>query len=119
METHTFDASKEPLGRLASKAAVLLMGKDKPSFERHVKEPARVTIVNSDQLILTGKKLQNKTYYRHSGYIGHLKEVTAERMKRIDSRRMMKMAVAGMLPKNKLRAKLMKNLAIYKGQIPR
>lgn len=118
VKTYTFDASKESLGRMASRIAVMLMGKDKPSFERHTKAPICIIITNSDKLILTGKKWQNKKYRRHSGYIGHLKETTAEQLKAADSRRIIRFAVSGMLPKNKLRARMLKNLLIYKGQNP-
>ena len=115
MRAHILDASSETLGRVASKAAALLMGKNRPDFERHVKEPVRLTIVNSDGIILTGKKWANKKYYRHSGYLGNLKEITAERMRRTDSRRLMRLAVVGMLPKNKLARKMVKNMEIHKG----
>ena len=115
METYTFDASKTPLGRLATKIAVLLMGKHRPSFERHRKAPLRITVTESDRLVLTGRKGKQKTYYRHSGYLGHLREFSADEMRRRDSREMVRRAVSGMLPKNKLRKQLLKNLVIYKG----
>ena len=116
METHTLDASKKPLGRIASQAAVLLMGKHKPTFERYKKEPLQVVITNSDALIFTGKKLKNKRYYRHSGYLGNLKEETAEEMLKRDSRKIIRLAIIGMLPKNKLRKEMIKRLVILKGQ---
>lgn len=115
---HTFDASKEPLGRLATKVAVLLMGKHRPSFQRHVKEPTGVVVTHSDQLVLTGRKGAQKKYYRHSGYLGHLKTLTADKMRERDSRQIIRIAVLGMLPKNKLRQHLIKQLAIYKGDAP-
>ena len=116
MKTYILDASKDSLGRIAARAAVLLMGKNRPGFERHVKEPVTVIIKKSDELVLTGRKWQQKVYYRHSGYLGHLKETTAEKMKKLDSRRMVQKAVMGMLPKNKLRARMIKNLKIHKGE---
>lgn len=116
MRTHILDASSATLGRVASQAAQLLMGKNRPDFERHVKEPVRLTIVNSDAIIFTGKKWADKKYYRHSGYLGNLKEITAGRMRRTDSRRLMRLAVRGMLPKNRLARKMIKNLEIYKGE---
>ena len=114
-ETHKLDASKEPLGRVASKAAILLMGKHQPSFERNKIALVQVVISNSDRLILTGKKELSKMYRRHSGYIGNLKEFNAEWMRGKDSREMLRLAISGMLPKNKLRNQILKNLTIYKG----
>ncbi|OHA08766.1 MAG: 50S ribosomal protein L13 [Candidatus Sungbacteria bacterium RIFCSPLOWO2_01_FULL_60_25] len=115
VETHTFDASREPLGRLATKVAVLLMGKHRPSFQRHQKQPVRVVVTRSDAVMLTGRKEQQKMYRRHSGYVGHLKEFTADWMREHDSRVMIREAVSGMLPKNRLRKQLMKQLEIHKG----
>ena len=117
METHILDASKEPLGRLASKAAVLLMGKHRPDFLRHRKVPVGVTIIHTDNLVLTGKKMREKRYYRHSGYLGHLKEFRAEELRARDARELVRRAVSGMLPKNKLRKQLLKNLVVYKGDV--
>ncbi len=118
MQTYTFDASKEPLGRMATKIAVLLMGKHRPSFERHVKIPSRIIITGSDRLVLTGRKGEKKPYYRHSGYLGHLREFSAKEMRTRDSRQMVRQAVAGMLPKNRLRKKLLRNLVVYKNDAP-
>lgn len=115
MDTFTFDASKEPLGRLATKVAVLLMGKHRPSFRHHEKEPVRVIVTRSDALVLTGRKGQQKMYRRHSGYVGHLKEFTADWMRARDSRLIVRAAVSGMLPKNRLRKRLMKQLDVFKG----
>ena len=114
-ETHTFDASREPLGRLAKKVAVLLMGKHRPSFQHHQKEPVRVIVTRSDNVVLTGRKGQQKMYRRHSGYVGHLKEFTADWMREHDSRVMIREAVSGMLPKNRLRKQLLKYLEIHRG----
>lgn len=118
METHTLDATKEPLGRLAVKAAVFLMGKHSPDFERHRKKPIRVIVTGSDGLILTGRKWSQKRYRHHTGYIGHLKDFSASEMRERDSRRIVRQAVLGMLPKNKLRSQLDKRLLIYKGRAP-
>ncbi len=117
MTTYTLDASKEPLGRLAAKAAVLLMGKNRADFKRHAASRVKIIITNSDSLMLTGRKWLGKKYYRHSGYLGHLKEITAERMKKADSRRMVRIAIIGMLPKNKLASQLIKNLEVRKSDI--
>lgn len=103
---------------MATKIAVLLMGKHRPSFERHVKAPLRISVTESDRLVLTGRKGTKKTYYRHSGYLGHLREFSAEEMRGRDSRKMVRQAVAGMLPKNKLRKQLLKQLFIYKSASP-
>ena len=116
METLTLDASKESLGRIATKAAVFLMGKHNSLFQKHVKLPTKVIVTGSDELVLTGKKMKQKIYYRHSGYIGKLKSFSAEWMKEHDSRQIVRAAVMGMLPKNKLRKQLIKNLIIYKGR---
>lgn len=118
METHTLDASGEPLGRMASRIAAILMGKHRPSFERHRQEATRVVVTRSDELRLTGRKWDQKRYYRHSGYLGHLKEETARELASRDSREIVRRAVMGMLPKNRLRKRLIKNLAIYKGNAP-
>lgn len=114
MQTLTLNASKQPIGRVATQAAVFLMGKHHPSFEKYTKEPYRVVIIQSDALIMTGKKLLQKKYYRHSGYLGNLRTFSAEWMKKHDSREIVRHAVLGMLPKNKLRKELMKRLVIYK-----
>lgn len=115
MDTITFDASKEPLGRLATKVAVLLMGKHRPSFQHHQKEPIHVVVTRSDAAMLTGRKGRQKMYRRHSGYVGHLKEFTADWMRAHDSRLIIREAVSGMLPKNRLRKGLMKQLEVFKG----
>lgn len=114
METYILDASKEPLGRLATKAAVYLTGKNRPDFERHRKHPVLVVVTNSDRIRLSGRKWSGKRYYRHSGYLGHLKDFSAAEMRARDSRKMIRLAVMGMLPKNRLRNVLIKNLAVYK-----
>ena len=119
METYTFDASGESLGRLASKAAMALMGKTSPSFAPHRVSRARVIVRHSDALLLTGKKWTQKRYFRHSGYIGHLKSREAGQMRDRDSRQIIRLAVLGMLPKNKLRKERIKNLIIYRGETPR
>ena len=118
METHTLDASQQPLGRLAARAAVLLMGKHRPTFRPHRTAGERVIIVNADRLRLTGRKWREKRYFRHSGYIGNLRETTAAELVRRDSRLLVRRAVSGMLPKNTLRPRRLKNLSIYKGAPP-
>ncbi len=116
-KTYTIDASTKSLGRIASQAAVLLMGKNKANFERYRREPVRVNIFNADRIVLTGRKWSEKKYYRHSGYLGKLKTASAERMRDLNSCRMVELAVKGMLPKNKLSKLALKSLRIYKGSI--
>lgn len=118
MPPHTFDASQEPLGRIAAKAAHILMGKHRPTFEYHRKAGERVIITNTDRLMLTGRKWHQKRYFRHSGYIGNLRQTTAAELARRDSRELVRRAVSGMLPKNKLRVRLLKNVFIYKAGKP-
>lgn len=106
------DAAGKPLGRLASETAKLLRGKHKPEFTPHVEGGDFVIIVNSEKVVLTGKKWTDKKYYRHSRYIGSLKERLAKDLKPED---LVRQAVSGMLPKNKLRQRMLKKLKVYKG----
>ena len=111
-EWKLIDASGKSLGRLASEAAQLLRGKHKPEFTPHVEGGDFVIIINSGKVALTGNKWTDKKYYRHSRYIGSLKERSAKDMKSED---LVKQAVRGMLPKNKLRQRMLKKLKVYKG----
>jgi len=111
-EWKLIDATGKPLGRLASEAAGLLRGKHKPEFTPHVEGGDFVIIINSGKLVLTGQKWTDKKYYRHSRYVGSLKERIAKDMKPED---LVKKAVRGMLPKNKLRQRMLKKLKVYKG----
>jgi large subunit ribosomal protein L13 len=112
---YVIDASGQTLGRLASQAAALIRGKHKPQFTPHVDTGDFVIIVNADKVHLTGKKLQNKKYYRHSGYPGGLKVTTAGDMLKHNPARMVELAVHGMLPKNRLGEKLKLKLKVYAG----
>lgn len=105
------DAQGIPAGRLASETAKILQGKHKPEFAPYLDNGDFVVVINSDQMVLTGKKWTDKKYYRHSRFPGSLKEWTP---KDIGTDEILKRAVRGMLPKNKLRKKLMKKLKIYK-----
>ena len=105
------DAEGKPLGRLASRVAKILIGKDKAQFTPHVMGGDFVIVINSDKIKLTGKKLLQKSYYRHSRFIGSLKEKKAKDM---PSEELLKKAVQGMLPKNKHRPKALKRLKIFK-----
>jgi large subunit ribosomal protein L13 len=111
---HLFDASKENLGRLASRVAVILRGKDKVSFTPHLDEGDFVVVVNSDNLKVTGNKLEDKIYYHYSGYHGGIKEISLGKLMEKDSTEVIKKAVFGMLPKNKLRKEMMKRLRVFK-----
>jgi large subunit ribosomal protein L13 len=112
---YVIDASEAPLGRLATKIAVLLTGKEKPSFTKHIDCGDFVVVINSDQLVVTGNKMNDKKYYRHSQYPGSLKEASlAEKMSK-DSTDVIVLAVKGMLPKNKLMDERLARLKVYPG----
>lgn len=110
---HVIDATGIPVGRLATKIVGLLRGKHKPSFEPHVENMDTVEVNNASRMVFTGKKLQQKEYLRHSGYLGSLKSVTAGEMMKKDPSWVLSEAVVHMLPKNRLSAKLMKRLTIH------
>jgi large subunit ribosomal protein L13 len=109
------DASEVPLGRLSTKAAELLLGKGKPMFTHHIDCGDYVIVINADQLKVTGKKLEQKMYYRHSGYPGGLKESSLKAEMEKDSTVVIKKAIRGMLPVNKLRPGRLVRLKIYAG----
>lgn len=111
---HVIDASEESFGRMSSKIATILRGKNKTSFTPHIDGGDNVIVINTDQLKFTGNKAKGKIYYQHSGYLGGMKETSLENQIKKDSRRVIESAVFGMLPKNKLRALMMKRLRIYK-----
>ena len=112
---YVVDATDVPLGRLASKVASVLRGKNKPSFTPNVDTGDFVIIVNSDKVLLTGKKLENKFYRYHTGYIGGLKEVSYGKLMAERSDLAVYEAVKGMLPKNSLGRAMIKKLRVYKG----
>ena len=112
---YVVDASGKVLGRLANKIAVVLMGKHKPTYTPHVDTGDYVIVVNADKVVLTGKKLDQKKYYRHSGYPGGLKELTARQMFEKHPEKVVYLAVKRMLPKNKLGRKMLKKLKVYAG----
>ncbi len=111
-EIYTIDAKDKILGRLASEIAVLLRGKNKPDFVPYKDEGGIVRVVNASKLKLTGKKSEQKVYYRHSGYMGGLKIMPFKKIFEKDPAWVLKKAVYGMLPANKLRARMMKRLII-------
>jgi len=112
-----FDAEGQSLGRLASRVAGYLRGKHKPEFTPHMDTGDNVIVINAEKVKLTGKKMQQKKYFRHSGYPGSESFTTAEEMMEKDPTFLTKNAVKGMLPKNKLGRKLLTNLRIYAGAV--
>ena len=114
-EWYEVDAKDKILGRLASEIARILMGKHKPIFSPHIDVGDFVIVTNAEKVKLTGKKWKEKRYYRHSGYIGGLKSRTAEEMRKSFPERIIEYAVKGMLPNNKLRARRMRKLKVYRG----
>lgn len=116
METsqhHVIDAAGKPVGRVATQAATLLRGKHKPSFEPHKENMDTVEIKNAKLAVFTGKKMKQKMYIRHSGYLGSLKSVSAEEMMDTKPEFILQTAIEHMLPKNRLQAKMMKRLTIH------
>lgn len=110
---HVLDAAERPLGRLASEAARLLLGKHKPDYEPHLAMGDFVVVVNAGQVRLTGKKAEQKVYYRHSGYPGGLRERSFEEQMERDPRRVVETAVRGMLPHNSRGRELFRRLKVY------
>jgi large subunit ribosomal protein L13 len=109
------DAADQTLGRLATRIARLLRGKHKPTFSPHLEMGDYVIVVNAARVRVTGKKLSDKVYYRHSGYPGGLKSVTLGELMTSRPTRVIEMAVRGMLPHNRLGRKLLRNLKVYAG----
>ena len=114
-EWHVLDASGQVLGRLATQAARLLMGKHKPMFTPNLDTGDYVIVINADKVQVTGNKAKQKVYYRHSGYPGGLKSITLEKMMQTHPTRGIEHAVKGMLPHNRLGAKMLKKLKVYTG----
>jgi large subunit ribosomal protein L13 len=110
-----FDAEGKILGRLASDVAQRLRGKNNPGFVPYADTGDFVVVVNVEKVILTGKKMDQKIYYHHSGFIGGLKSITAKKLKEKKPEELLRQAVKGMLPKNSLGRKLNKKLKVYVG----
>ena len=110
---HLIDARGQTLGRLSTKIAKLLMGKDKPYFVRYLDCGDWVVITNAGEVKVTGRKASQKLYYRHSGYPGGFKQITFEKQMALDPSKVIKHAISGMLPKNKLRKRMLARLRIY------
>jgi len=109
-KTHTIDVSGKVLGRIASQVALLLRGKNKASFSPHLDEGDAVIIKNVDKMKFTGKKLNDKVYKHHTGYIGHLKVTKMGDVYKNNPKKVFEKAVYNMLPKNKLRKEMMKRI---------
>lgn len=111
---YTIDASGKSPGRLAVEIAILLRGKNKPNFSPNINGEDRVVVVNTSKMKISVKKSELKKYYRHSGYLGGIKEVAYKDLFSRDPNLVLKRAVFGMLPKNKLRAKTIKRLILFR-----
>ena len=109
------DAAGKNLGRLSSEIARRLRGKHKPEFTPHVDTGDYIVVINADKIAVTGRKLTDKVYYRHTGYIGNLKSITLEKQLQEHPERVIQTAVKGMLPKNPLGRAMFKKLKVYAG----
>lgn len=112
---YVIDATDLVVGRLATQVAMMLRGKHKPTYTPHVDTGDYIIVVNTDKMVFTGKKLDQKIFYHHTGYPGGLKEATARRMMQTKSDEVLYHAVRGMLPKGPLGNKMIKKLHIYTG----
>lgn len=113
---YVVDAEDLVLGRLATRIATILRGKHKPSFTPHTDTGDHVIVVNADKVALTGRKREQKTYYRHSGYMGGIRSITADKLlASAHSDRVVRSAVRGMLPKNSLGRQMLSKLRVYSG----
>ncbi len=110
---YIIDASGKPLGRVATEAAKLLAGKHKPIYTKNIDTGDHVIIINCKDILLTGKKAEQKMYRHHSGYIGNMKEIAAKDMLAKNPEKVMMLAVKGMLPHNTLGAQMLKKLRVY------
>ena len=112
---YLIDAEDKVLGRMASKIAERLRGKHKPIYTPHVDTGDFIIVTNADKVLLTGKKLKQKIYYRHSGYPGGLKSITTEELKQKKPEELIRLVVKGMLPKNRLGRQMIKKLKVHAG----
>ncbi|HSE98591.1 MAG TPA: 50S ribosomal protein L13 [Blastocatellia bacterium] len=109
------DASGKTVGRLATEAARILMGKNKPAYTPFIDMGDHLIIINAEKVVFTGNKWQDKVYRRHTGYPGGLKEITAQKQRDRHPERILESAIRGMLPKTKLGNKMGKKLKVYAG----
>lgn len=112
---YLFDCSKEPLGRMATKVATTLIGKNKVIFTPHLDQGDYAVVINAEKIILTGKKADQKVYYHHTGYPGAIKMQTFRERLQKNPERIVYAAVSGMLPKNSLGERMIKRLKIFRG----
>lgn len=112
-EWHLVDLKGQTLGRAATQIAKLLIGKSKPTYSPHLDSGDFVVVVNADEVALTGRKLDQKLYQHHSGYPGGFKERSLKAQLALDSRKVVEVAVKGMLPKNKLQNPRLRRLKVY------
>ena len=112
---YVVDAADKTLGRLAAEVAKILRGKHKPTFTPHMDTGDHVIVINADKVVLTGKKLVQKTYFRHSGYLGGASFTTAGEMLAKNPVRMVELAVKGMIPHNRLGSRIFTKLHVYAG----
>ena len=115
-EWHLIDAKGEVLGRLASKVAILLIGKHKSTYSTHMDSGDNVVVVNAEKIVTTGKKNEQKVYRSHSGYPGGFKEVPFSKMSKEHPNRVVEFAISGMLPDNRLKSDRMARLHVTKGE---
>ena len=111
------DAENQPLGRLSSQVATILKGKNKPEYTPHMDTGDHVVVINAEKVALSGKKMTDKEYFRHTGYPGGVKIQTAEEILAKDPTQLILKAVKGMLPKNRLGRQLLTNVRVYAGSV--
>jgi len=114
-EWYVVDAAGKTLGRLATRIATILRGKHKPTYTPHMDMGDFIVVINAEKIQLTGRKRQQKIYYRHSGYMGGLREIPFERMIETHPERVIRLAVRGMLPHTRLGRAMLKKLKVYAG----
>ena len=112
---YIIDAQDKPLGRVATEVAKLLRGKHKPTYTPNLDVGDHVIVINCDKVALTGKKLDQKVYRHHTGYIGNMKEISARNMLENNPEKAMMLAIKGMLPKNRLGRQMINKVRIYSG----
>src|SRR5262245_27547574 len=112
---HLVDAENQVLGRLAAKLAVILMGKHRPTYTPHVDTGEFVVVINSDKVRVTGNKDEKRTVYRHTGWMGHMREMPLGKFREIKPEEALRRAVRRMLPKSKLGRQMLTKLKVYRG----
>jgi large subunit ribosomal protein L13 len=112
---HLIDANGKTVGRLATEAARILMGKNKPTYTPYIDVGDHVIIINAEKVVFTGRKWEDKVYRRHSGWPGGLKEITARKQLQQHPERILESAIRGMLPKTKMGRAMSKKLKVYAG----